>query len=286
MSDPTQPTPDPSQPNAAPEAEQPTTALPASEQAPAQPAPAFPEAPAAPQAAPAYPLAPAYAAAPPAPPLDGQPAGAPYQGAPYQGAPQQAPLNTLSVIALVGGILFNIVGIICGHIALSQIKRTGERGRGLALAGTIIGYVSLAISVIATISLIVFAGAAASIASDSISQSQSSLEELESSLPDTSDLDSDDSGLLPESETADLPRSAEFCAALEDLTALAEESTSAESMDAMLAAYTKLGSIDSPNRAVYEEFAKLAADPTSVTPDEELMSGFTTAMFEDAMACM
>ena len=32
-------------------------------------------------------------------------------------------------------------GIIAGHIALGQIKRTGEGGRGMALAGSIIGYV-------------------------------------------------------------------------------------------------------------------------------------------------
>ena len=34
-----------------------------------------------------------------------------------------------------------IGGIICGHLALGQIKRTGESGHGLALAGTIIGWV-------------------------------------------------------------------------------------------------------------------------------------------------
>ncbi len=33
--------------------------------------------------------------------------------------------------------------MICGHIALSQIKRTGEGGRGLTLAGVIIGCVGL-----------------------------------------------------------------------------------------------------------------------------------------------
>lgn len=70
----------------------------------------------------------------------------------YQSSPQQtAPLsgagvpeqrtNVLAIVALVLGIVVPIGGIICGHIALGQIKRTGENGRGLALAGTIIGYV-------------------------------------------------------------------------------------------------------------------------------------------------
>lgn len=35
--------------------------------------------------------------------------------------------------------------VITGHIALSQIKRTGETGRGMALAGLIIGYVGVGV---------------------------------------------------------------------------------------------------------------------------------------------
>jgi hypothetical protein len=38
--------------------------------------------------------------------------------------------------------------------SLSQIKRTGENGRGLAIAGLVIGYVSLAIGIIAAISML------------------------------------------------------------------------------------------------------------------------------------
>ncbi len=52
-----------------------------------------------------------------------------------------AKTNTLAIVALILGIVVPIAGIIVGHIALSQIKKTGEQGRGLALAGTIIGYV-------------------------------------------------------------------------------------------------------------------------------------------------
>ncbi|KAB1650564.1 DUF4190 domain-containing protein [Pseudoclavibacter endophyticus] len=51
----------------------------------------------------------------------------------------------MAIIALVGGILTGVVGIVCGHIALNQIKRTGEDGHGLALAGLIIGYVFTAV---------------------------------------------------------------------------------------------------------------------------------------------
>jgi hypothetical protein len=86
---------------------------------------------------------------PPPPPASGPPpapyGGAPYGSAPYGTTPYGAPLaprtNTLAIVALVLSLTVSLGGIICGHIALSQIKRTGEGGHGLALAGTIIGYV-------------------------------------------------------------------------------------------------------------------------------------------------
>ena len=38
------------------------------------------------------------------------------------------------------GPLATIPAIVCGHMARSQIKRTGEQGAGLALAGLILGW--------------------------------------------------------------------------------------------------------------------------------------------------
>jgi hypothetical protein len=49
--------------------------------------------------------------------------------------------NVLAIVAIILGFLVPIGGIVTGHIALSQIKKTGEAGHGLALAGTIVGYV-------------------------------------------------------------------------------------------------------------------------------------------------
>lgn len=74
--------------------------------------------------------------------------GAPYNGA-MSGGPSSAvgvpPQNTLAVVGFVLSFFFSVPGIVCGHIALSQIKRTGERGRGLAIAGLVIGYLGLAL---------------------------------------------------------------------------------------------------------------------------------------------
>lgn len=56
----------------------------------------------------------------------------------------------------VGGFALIVTSLATGHMALSQIKRTGEDGRGLALAGLIISYVHLAGAVL---TVIVFFGA-------------------------------------------------------------------------------------------------------------------------------
>lgn len=66
------------------------------------------------------------------------PAASPYS-APV--APVGQKTNTLSIVALILGFLVPIGGIITGHIALGQIKKSGEAGHGMALTGTILGYV-------------------------------------------------------------------------------------------------------------------------------------------------
>jgi hypothetical protein len=50
------------------------------------------------------------------------------------------------VCSVVGAFLCgigSIVGIVLGVIALNQIKQTGQGGRGMALAGIIVGAVAL-----------------------------------------------------------------------------------------------------------------------------------------------
>lgn len=69
--------------------------------------------------------------------------------------------NTLAIVALVCSFFVALAGIVCGHIALSQIRRTGESGRGLALAALIIGYCALALSAILGFFFVVALAAAA-----------------------------------------------------------------------------------------------------------------------------
>ncbi|CAN5339466.1 hypothetical protein BH11ACT2_BH11ACT2_10790 [soil metagenome] len=86
-----------------------------------------------------------------APPAYAQPTGqAPVYGQPYApGYVAPARTNTLAIVSLVLSLVgVGIGGIITGHIALGQIKTSGESGRGLALAGTIIGYVACGLVVL------------------------------------------------------------------------------------------------------------------------------------------
>ncbi|MHA7305646.1 thioredoxin domain-containing protein [Arthrobacter sp. TMN-49] len=63
--------------------------------------------------------------------------------------------NTLAIVSLVSSFFVGLAGVITGHIALSQIKRTGEDGRGLAIAGLIIGYLMTLAAVVGAAILVV-----------------------------------------------------------------------------------------------------------------------------------
>lgn len=100
--------------------------------------PPQPEQPSSPQYAP--PAAPQYSAPQPQYAAPQQPLAPQYQTQP----PVRA-TNTLAIIALITSFFLSVVGVILGHISLSQIKRTGEGGRGLAIAALVVGYIGIAV---------------------------------------------------------------------------------------------------------------------------------------------
>ncbi|MFF1573602.1 DUF4190 domain-containing protein [Leifsonia sp. NPDC058292] len=97
------------------------------------------------------------------PDIPQQPASSPQYGeqTSYSPAPQSG-YNTMSIVAFILAFFVSLVGIILGFVALSQIKRTGEQGRGLAIAAIIIGFVEIVIGVILAIVFIAIAIGAAS----------------------------------------------------------------------------------------------------------------------------
>lgn len=115
---------------------------------------------------PAPPAAPQPPYGQPAPQPYGQPGYAPPAYAQQPGYPQPyaagPATNSLAIVALVLSLsgfivgLTAIGGIVCGHLALAQIKRTGEAGRGMALAGVIIGYCLVGIGVLLVLGYIIF----------------------------------------------------------------------------------------------------------------------------------
>ncbi|MDQ0864860.1 DUF4190 domain-containing protein [Arthrobacter globiformis] len=63
--------------------------------------------------------------------------------APQGYAAPPARTNQLAIASFVLAFVVTLLSIIFGHVALNQIKRTGEGGRGLALAGLWISYLSV-----------------------------------------------------------------------------------------------------------------------------------------------
>lgn len=98
---------------------------------------------------PMYPPPPApYPQNPGYPPPYGPPTGYGYPGYPgYPGASERT--NVLAIVSLISsatGLLCfvgSLAGIITGVIAIGQVKRTGEKGYGLAVSGTAAGVLGL-----------------------------------------------------------------------------------------------------------------------------------------------
>jgi hypothetical protein len=108
---------------------------------------------------PAYPGYPPYGSVPPAR----------YPG--YYAGPMPPSTNGLAIASLICSIasfvvlpfVGGVLGVVLGHVALSQINQSEgrEEGRGMAIAGLIIGYANLALSLIVIVLIIVAIIAAA-----------------------------------------------------------------------------------------------------------------------------
>lgn len=89
---------------------------------------------------------PAYSERPTPPYGTSYPEYPPYPPMPYPYVPGPYPpyrppqTNAMAIASLICAFLFAPLGIVFGHLSLSQIKKSGEDGRGLAVAGLVIGY--------------------------------------------------------------------------------------------------------------------------------------------------
>ncbi len=92
----------------------------------------------------------------------GQPGGAPVYAPPAP--PMAQSTNGMAIASLISSFFIPIVGVILGHIALGQIKRSNgmQGGRGLAIAGLVIGYLGIAFYVLFIVIIILGSIAASS----------------------------------------------------------------------------------------------------------------------------
>lgn len=120
---------------------------------------------------PTPPPAPPYATPPQsgygAPQQPYQPAAYPAPAYGYGGGYPQQKTNALAIVSMIASIvgfvwilpvIGSIAGVVMGHISLSQLKRTGEKGRGMAIAGLIVGYVGLALTILGAVVFFSFIG--------------------------------------------------------------------------------------------------------------------------------
>jgi len=64
-------------------------------------------------------------------------------------------VNILAVLALILGCLVSPLAALFGHLALSQISHSGERGTAIAWVAIVLGYLSLAAVLVLGISYLV-----------------------------------------------------------------------------------------------------------------------------------
>ena len=85
----------------------------------------------------------------------------PYYAPGYYPVPTATPTNGMAIGSLVCGILefftaglASIPAIILGHAARKQIRRSGERGDGMAITGLVLGYMAIVGWVLALLLLV------------------------------------------------------------------------------------------------------------------------------------
>jgi uncharacterized protein YdbL (DUF1318 family) len=174
-------------------------------------------------------------------------------------APQGDRTNTLAIVAFIGSFFVSLLGIIAGHIALRQIKRSGEKGHGFALAGTIIGYVSLVLTAILVVVMVAGIALAAS-------HLQSEMRSQASTNGSYSD---------------------EFCHDLFGIVKSAQAAKDVSQIGALRDAYAAVAKDSSPHQKDYQAMTALLANPSGATADQvkTATSDLSKAAQIDAVAC-
>ncbi|GCD93916.1 DUF4190 domain-containing protein [Embleya hyalina] len=81
----------------------------------------------------------------------------------YGGHLPQPGTNGLAIASMILGIVWiywlgSLLAVIFGHIALAQTARTGQEGRGMAIAGVVLGWIGMAVLALVVVVLVVDSG--------------------------------------------------------------------------------------------------------------------------------
>lgn len=92
------------------------------------------------------------------PPAEGTTAA--YPPGPQYANPPSRGTSGFAIASLVLGLLGGaILAVVFGHVALNEIKTTGKDGRGLAIAGLVLGYIETAFWLVVILLVVIFAAA-------------------------------------------------------------------------------------------------------------------------------
>lgn len=91
---------------------------------------------------------------PPQQPYQQQVPPQPVQATYVAPAPAQAPYSPLAIVGFILSFFFSLIGMIVSIVALVSLKKDGKRGKGLSIAGIIIGGVMVVVNIIATLILL------------------------------------------------------------------------------------------------------------------------------------
>ena len=61
------------------------------------------------------------------------------------------------------GILAGIPAIVLGFVAISQIRQTGENGRGMAIAGIVLGIIGIVLTILFVVIIIAAASSSSNV---------------------------------------------------------------------------------------------------------------------------
>lgn len=79
------------------------------------------------------------------------------EAAPIKRSPLAIITLICGILSLGGGLVFQIVAIVCGHMARSEIRKSNGtlRGDGMAITGLIMGYIGVSVALVTVVVVVV-----------------------------------------------------------------------------------------------------------------------------------